>query len=54
MVKIEITHLECTKCGYVWIPKGEEVFYCPVCKCSLEKYPPKKIKTPKPKGKAEG
>ena len=30
--KITITKIECKKCGYVWIPRKEEVIGCPKCK----------------------
>ena len=50
MVKLEMIQLTCIKCGHFWIPAGTEVFICPECKCSLEKYPPKKTLI-KPKGK---
>ena len=31
-MKVEITRLECKRCGHVWIPKQEEVRICPHCK----------------------
>lgn len=32
MVKIEVTKLNCQRCGHTWIPKKEEIRICPKCK----------------------
>jgi len=48
-MKVELPRYRCTHCGYEWIPKKEEIYECPSCHCSLEKYPPEKVKRGRPK-----
>ncbi len=31
-MKIEIRKLKCLKCGKEWIPRTDDVRYCPKCK----------------------
>jgi len=31
-MKLKLEKLRCKKCGHTWIPRKEDVRYCPKCK----------------------
>lgn len=37
LIQIKINKVKCEKCGYIWIPRKEEIIGCPKCKIGYYK-----------------
>lgn len=48
-MKIKVTKLKCKRCGWEWIPRGEDIRMCPKCKSVRWDMPGPKIKKRKEK-----